>query len=30
MDPKNTDPFFDAIVYTQETVIKNFFLPGQV
>ena len=30
MDPKDTDPFLDAIVYTQETIINNFFLPGQV
>jgi hypothetical protein len=29
-DPKNIDPFFDAIISTQETVIEHFFLPGQV
>jgi hypothetical protein len=29
-DAKNLDAFFDAIVYTQEAAIQNFFLPGQV
>jgi hypothetical protein len=29
-DQKNIEPYFDALVYTQEEVIKNFFLPGQV
>jgi len=30
IDVKNVDPYVDAIVYLQESVKNNMFIPGQV